>query len=274
MSPFSFMRFVYCDTNILSHLAKHPALWPGWTNYLTSNDLTLAIGSQLAELSDATRIHESLVRLLTTLPAALIKPWDEVLSEEVAAHPRDRSAPLLMYPLNALHHEAGGLNKLREFLSSSGLAEARAGQRVAAKKLPERHATLQPNFPPGAGGKYAREQANEFAWVQALQWLVPTHRAFLEQFRSDPSRLRSETFKSVRLFSLVVYFKYYLGRREPTRSSDFGDLAHLYAIPYCEAAVMEKDLANVLSQIKRHDPVLESTEIYDISVVDRWATAG
>ena len=274
MTFLSLSRFVYCDTNILSYLAKHQDLWPGWATHLLEHDLTLAVGSQVAELSDASRLHESVGRLLTTLPSALIKPWDEVLAEEVSAHPDARSATLLMYPLNALLVEEKGPEKLREFLSSSGLADARAGQRTAAKGLPERHATLQPNFPPRSAGKYTKEQADEFAWMQALQWLAPKHRAFLEQFRTDVGQFNATTFKSVRLYSFVVYYKYYLGSRQPRRASDFGDLAHLYAIPYCRAAIMEKDLANTLDQIKRHDAVLEATDIYDIGVVSKWASAG
>jgi hypothetical protein len=68
-----------------------------------------------------------------------------------------------------------------------------------------------------------------------------------------------------------VYYKYYLGAREPRRPSDFADLGHLYAIPYCHAAIIERDLANTLAQIKRHDRVLDQTEIYDLDIVSKWA---
>jgi hypothetical protein len=208
------------------------------------------------------------------LPSALIKSWDEVLAEEVSAHPHARSATLLLYDLNALLIDEKDPGRLREFFSSSGLAEARADQRAAAKELPEQHAALQADFPAGSAGKYTREQADEFAWMQALHWLAPRHRAFLEQFRADVGQFNARVFKSVRLYSFVVYYKYYLGSREPRRASDFGDLAHLYAIAYCKAAIMEKDLANTLAQIKRHDAVLQGTDIYDVGVVSKWASAG
>jgi hypothetical protein len=118
-----------------------------------------------------------------------------------------------------------------------------------------------------------RSQAPFFAWVHAVQWLADTHPSFLTQFRPDASTLRADTFASIRLFALVLFYKYYLGGREPSRASDFGDLAHLFAIPYCSCAIMERDLANTLQQIKRHDDVLAATEIYDIDFFNSWPSA-
>ena len=93
----SFSRFVYCDTNILSQLAKHRELWPPLSQYLLQHDLTLAVGGQVAELADAPRLHESLAALLTAVPAAIIKQWDVILDEEVSAHPGQRHETLLSY---------------------------------------------------------------------------------------------------------------------------------------------------------------------------------
>jgi hypothetical protein len=98
----SFSRFVYCDTNILSQLAKHQELWPPLSQSLLEYDLTLAVGGQVAKLADAPRLLESLAALLTAVPAAIIKQWDVILDEEVSAHPGMRHETLLSYPLDAL----------------------------------------------------------------------------------------------------------------------------------------------------------------------------
>jgi len=106
MASVSFSRFLYCDTNILSHLAKHPELWPRIAEYLLAYDLTIAVGTQVAELSDVDRLHKPLSSLLTAVPAGIIKQWDVVLSEEVSAHPGQRPDTLLAYPLDALLQRA------------------------------------------------------------------------------------------------------------------------------------------------------------------------
>jgi hypothetical protein len=271
LSSHSFSRFVYCDTNILSHVAKSHELWRPLSDYLMQHDLTLGVGSgQLAELTDADRLHDQLAAMFVCLPSALIKTPDVVLSEEVAAYPNHRRNPLLLYPLNALLGERDGPEQLRQYLGSPALRAARRGQQESARLAARRHAELKDNFPPARGGKYTRAQAGEFAWIHVVQWLSEEHLSFLKQFGSDASLLQVGTFASVRLSSLVLFYKYYLAGREPSRPSDFGDLAHLFAIPYCVMAIMERDLADTLRQIKRHDEVLAETTICDIDFFKLW----
>jgi hypothetical protein len=134
-----------------------------------------------------------------------------------------------------------------------------------------RHAELKSNFPPSKTGKYTRQQADEFAWMMVIQWLASTHRDFLASFQNDIESFHPKVFLSLRLLAHVIFYKYYLGQREPNRLSDFGDLAHLVSIPYCELAVMERDLCNVLNQIKRHQDTLKSTVVRDIDFLKDWS---
>src|SRR5688572_17858599 len=165
MPNHSFSRFVYFDTNILSELAKRPDVWSVVFRYLAREDLTVAIADQVAELSDVSRLHEALARMLVVLPSGVIKPSDMVLSEEVAGHPGTRSDSLLVYPLNALALEGRGSRLFEDFLASTNLREARIVQRRAALRLPGRIAELKSNFPPSATGVYTKEQASAFALV-------------------------------------------------------------------------------------------------------------
>ena len=41
-------------------------------------------------------------------------------------------------------------------------------------------------------------------------------------------------------------------------------------IPYCELAIMERDLCDTLRQIKRNHTVLDSTEIRNIDFLNEW----
>lgn len=265
MPEYTFSRFIYLDTNIVSYFANNEASWPSLFQFLRDEDLTLGIGAgQVAELSDAERLHWDVARFFFSVPTGLITSWDKILAEEVRAHPERRTGTLLAYPLNAMLTEPNGFQRLIQFLSSDSLAGARANQLRAAQRMPDRHSELKSNFPPGADGTYSRDQADEFAELQVLQWLADNHREFLQGFQDDATRLNFDVFLSVRLFGYVIFYKYYLGRRDPTRPSDFGDLSHLCAIPYCELAVMERDLCNILGQIKRNHSILESTKMHDI----------
>jgi hypothetical protein len=270
MPEHSFSRFVYCDTNIISHLAKNKHLWSRLFEFLEENDLTLGVsGAQLVELIDAKNLLSDVAKLLLRVPSALLKTFDTVLAEEVEAHPQHRAKSLLLQPLNGMLLEAGGLEKLQGHLSSEGLRSARQSQLNHAQQQAARHAELKPNFPLSKTGDYSREQADEFAWIMVMQWLADYHREFLTSFQ-DIKDFHPEVFLSVRLYAHVIFYKYYLGRREPNKISDFGDLGHTFFLPYCELAVMERDQCNVLNQIKRNQDTLASTAVHDIDFFRDW----
>src|SRR6267142_5655748 len=57
----SFTRFAHPDTNIISIVCRDLGLWRPLDDFLRANDLCLGIsGAQVAELSDAKHLHESL----------------------------------------------------------------------------------------------------------------------------------------------------------------------------------------------------------------------
>lgn len=271
MPPFTFSQFAYFDTNIISEITKRRPLWDRLYTFLEEHDLTLGLSTaQVAELAEARRLHPSLVALFLNVPTAVLKTWDVIIAEEVAAHPRRRTQSLLSYPVNAMLLEANGLERLSAFLSSKRLVKARREQLLHAQQMAARHAQLKGNFPPSESGRYVRKQSDEFADIQVMQWLVENHRKFLETMQVDISLFHPEMFLSIRLYAHVLFYKYYLGNREPRKLSDFGDLGHLFYIPYCELAVMERDLCNVLNQIKRNHAILENTAVRDIDFLSQW----
>ena len=272
MANITFSRFVYLDTCIYSHLAKNTQLWDDLLGLLLANDLCLAVSSgNLAELADAKGLHGILADLLLLMPSAMIKPWDVILQEEVVAHSEQRTASLLFHPFNQLLLEKDGRRTLVGLFRGKDLAKARRGQLRDARRMLSLHRKLKPNFPPSKSGQYTHQQADEFAAVIIMQWLADTHHEFLKSFKNRVQDLHTEVFLSVRLLALVNFYKYYLGRREPAKLSDFGDEFHLAYIPYCELAIMERDLCNVLNQIRRHQHILGSAVVRNIEFFEDWA---
>jgi len=270
MAEYTFSRFAYLDTNILSYLAKNRSLWSKLLEFFRDNDLTMGVGGpQVAELSDADRLHKDLVALFMSVPTGIVKNWDMIIDEEVKSHPKRRTDSLLLYPLNAILLEPNGLDKLQNFLSSKELKEARSDQLHFASQMHDRMVELKGNFPPSKESKYIRSQADEFAIYFVMQWLAIDHRDFLVSLRDhfNVEDFHLDIFQSIRLYAYVIFYKYYLGQREPKKLSDFADLGHFFIIPYCDIAIMERDLCNVLNQIKNHHRILESTEIYNIDFV-------
>lgn len=271
MIDYSFSRYIYFDTNILSRFSKDASLWNKLFDFLKVNDLTIGIGAgQISELSAASRLHSNLGSFLLSVPTGIIKNWNEILAEEVKAHPKHRPNSLLMFPLNKIFLEKNGFEKLVRFLSSEPLRKARDDQLRHAKQMPMHHCMLKKNFPPKSSGSYTKKQADEFSEGQVLQWIAINHGDFLKQFQNNICGLNTEVFLSIRLFGYVIFYKYYMGKREPKKLSDLGDLFHLFPIPYCNIAVMERDLCETLNQIKRNHTILESTDIYNIEFLRKF----
>jgi len=271
MSPFSFSNFVYFDTNIILEIAKNKSLWNDLYTFLEQNDLTMGLSTgQIAEIADAKKLHQPLVGLFLSVPTALLKIWDVIVNEEIESYPNVRTKTLMMYPLNVILAEKNGVDKLFGFLSSDNLVNARSQQKVLATQMYSRHRQLKKNFPPSKTGKYDKEQASFFADVLVMQMLANIDRQFLVEINKDISLLHLEVFKSIRTYAYLLFYKYYLGNREPSKLSDFGDLGHLFYLPYCRLIVMERDLCAILNQIKQNQDVLENSIIKNIEFLQNW----
>lgn len=267
MAEITFSRFLYPDTNVLGALARDQTKWAPLQAFLHRNDLCLAISmGQVAELSDARHLHRDLGILLSTVPAIVTRTLEQIFEAEVAAYPNERRASILGGYLN----EFFLTNRVEQFLSSAELATARATQRASAEQMASRLEVLKANFPPRADGRYRDDQADEFVWQYVLQWLGQLHPTFLSRFRADASSLSSEPFFSIAIMGYTLFYKYYVHAKKP-KPSDFGDLFHLYAIPYCDLAILERDLTHVLTHIKRNHLVLAKTAIRSIDFFTDWS---
>jgi len=271
VSPVSFSRFVYFDTNIYSHLAKNISLWNPLLKLLLKHDLCNSFSSaNLAELADAKFLHDDLTNFMLCMPTVVIKTWDMILNEEISSHPNYRNNTLLLDPIIRLAVKKNGHEELKSMFTSIKLSFARKEQLRYAKQMKITHSSYKQNFPPTRSGKYIRRQADEFAETIVLQWLSSTHYKFLKNFKNNITELNTKVFQSVRILGLVNFYKYYLGNRNIKKLSDFGDFAHLCFLPYCNLVIIEKDLCNILNQIKNNHDILQKTIIRNIDFFDDW----
>jgi hypothetical protein len=50
----------------------------------------------------------------------------------------------------------------------------------------------------------------------------------------------------------------------------FDTFRHVLPLPYCELAILERDLCNILNQIKRNHDTLSSTSVRNIDFFEDW----
>ena len=258
-------NYLYLDTNIYGHLCRNNHLIRPLSEFLFSNNLSIALtGANMAELHDAGFLHDDLIRLIISLPSSLLISWDVILKHETQSHPNIFKDSILGYPLNSIIFEENGIAKLQEIFNSQSLSEARKLQVENSTKLREKHLDLKNNFPPSKNGKYTQGQAKDFSDQIVFQFLYNSHPSFLKHLKNKGQILNTNIFLTIKIYAFTIYYKYYLGNRNPDKKSDFGDLFHLPYIPYCKMAIMEKDICDILNKIKRNESILKNIEIYDI----------
>jgi|SRR5712692_4202510 len=149
------------------------------------------------------------------------------------------------------------------------LADARNEQKMVAQLWMQKLRELEGNFPPSKSGKYTKDQADFFAWTITVQELGFSQPEFLKQFKDKVTNLKTEAFPSIKIMGYVVFYKYYLAGQEP-KASDFGDMFQLYDIPYCKLAIMERNMCDILNQIKKNHNVLDGVAVMNKDFLVDW----
>jgi hypothetical protein len=257
---YSYSRCVYFDTNIISIIVEHPEWYRPLFNFLFKNNFHIALSDALlVELSQATRKHDEFNTFFTLLPSAKIIGFEAVIEEEVKSYPKMRADTLLLWPTNLEF----GRQTITSWLGSDKIREARRKQLLYAKDMKQYLESVRSNFPPSRG-KYNIEQAEIFAWMVTAQWLKGSHPDFMKKLNDKRRLLKTEAFPSIQLFAYYVYYKYYLDNRQPKAPSDFGDLFHIFYFPYCKLIVLERNMCNILNEIKSHFKMFEGVEVKNV----------
>ncbi len=263
-------NFLFLDTNILSYIAKDETKNHTLSKFCSGNKISLAITpTHLGELSDATRLHEGLSKLLLTVPSVLLKNFDDITKYEVNSHPEIFKEDIVSFIYNSLLFESDALEKIAATFIKKELKEAREEQKKLALVMFERLESLKENFPKNKVGKYDINQLDTFEFFLTVQLLKKNHLDFLEKFKTEATLLNTKIFQGIRLYCTFLFYKYYIGQRKPKDSSEFGDFSHVQYFPYCKIVVTEKDNCSILNEIKRHSDVLNNVEIHNIDFLKK-----
>lgn len=256
---------VYFDTNVYGMVAEAPDCWNAIRSYLLDNDLFLGLSEgDILELHDAHRLRAELAQFLCSVPSVLIKLADTIVAEEVAAYPKGRTESLVLGPISGEMLQPDCVHLVKSFFDRKRISNARSQQRQGMPTFKQRAQNIARCC--DELGLHTEDDAAIYAPVIVAQWLGKNHADFLTGFRGRVDQFRGDLFKSLWLFGLVQYYVYRLHKRRPL-DTDFGDLHHVFSLPYCQLVVMEKYLCQVLNHIKRNDKVLANVEIRDIDFV-------
>jgi len=269
-------KYLYLDTNILSELAKNKNWWDSLKSFITDANLTLAVsGAQLAELSDAIHLHERITNLFWYVPTKAILTWDEILYKRLDERNLYDPIEIGIFPyLLRNMKDVNPKEKFRIGLSSQKMKEARDIQLSDAKKMRAQILKYKTNISPNSHGKYIRKQAPEFARRLTIQFcqnskdLSQKARVELVDLYHQAGN-KIDHFQAIEVFAYFIFYKYYIAGHSGRKLSDFGDLFHVFYLPFVSLGVLEKGMTEILNQIKRNHFLLDNVRIENINFFRR-----
>lgn len=254
----------YLDTCVWGTVVKSDELKANLTTYFRSNDYVAALSYfTLFELSRAPQTFSDHDPLFYELRYNIWIPclYDQVIESELKSYPNKWKMHWL--PVSLLIDEDSP-NLLDRLARDSWFTESRDNHLQFGLDSFMSLEQLKENFPPENGEEYTPEDAEFFAWCNAVDYLGRHFIEFLRPFKNDASNFKADRLLSLHIRSLFLFYKYYVHGQSPG-TSDFLDFAHVSYAPYCNAYFTERNACNVLKRIKNSGVMLSDTRVLHIS---------
>lgn len=257
-------KIYYLDTCVWGTLIESDVTKADFISYFQSNDYAAALSYfTLFELSRAPKTFGDCDPLLYDMKYNVWIPclYDQIIESELKSYPN--AWKMRWLPVSMLVDESspGLLSKLA---SDPRFTQSRDEHLQFGLDHFMSLEQFKENYPPQNGENYTPDDAEFFAWCNAVDYLGRHFIEFLRLFKDDANGFRVDRLLSLHIRSLFLFYKYYIHGQSPGQS-DFLDFAHVSYAPYCDVYVTERNACNVLRRIKNSGAMLSSTRALHIS---------
>jgi hypothetical protein len=253
-------RLCLLDTNAISEMVKHPArefrTFCEWAfsspeAYIPSFSIFSVI-----ELRRRADVYAKFLELFTSLPCIVLKGYEELIHEEIAAYPEpSRIDPVsLVFAALALPADRRLDRALELFFASSEGREKEAGWLARRGDIVEGISSLVSNYPPEKSA-YTPKEIRIFLEMVVFHQVEMRSRDFAQRILDRGDAVQIDAFPSLKMTLFTVFNKFYVDNRKLSLSDAF-DLTICAATPYVDAIVTERHQAEVIKKIKSRDPFL------------------
>ena len=263
----------YFDTNVYLALSKKSESWKAIQDFMLENNLLLAVSdANVLELSDKLWSHRDVARFLLQVPSALLRPTTQIMEDEAQAYLNDTEVDPFVGPLTTLILETDDpIGVLQNSLFCREIVSRIRSQMVKQKPTFEKRIqdTMRNFEPTISPDKYTEGDGPYYASRLICSQILcdwPGCAEKVEEYMVESEHIEPRLpphFRGMWLFALAQFYRYYLHRRIP-EGNDYGDFLQVVPIPYSRISVVETKLRDDLRHIKKHDPILQHTEIHNL----------
>jgi hypothetical protein len=255
------------DTMAVSEMAKRPN--PALVNFYSwvhkSQPLFVPCFSvfTLIELRRKPDLFSRFIDQFHPLPCVLIKGYEELLQEEVAAYPDPSGIDPCALAFTPFGGDGNLLSNLPNLLQDPHLLEREQYWNAARREIVDGMISLVGNFPP-AEDKYTAAEIREFIEMAGFSQLVYRAESFAKQLVDREEAAQIDAFPSLKASLYTAFHKFYV---DPTRkpvNSDAFDIIISASVPYVEAIITENHQAEVLRKTKRRDDFIGDLRVFTL----------
>ncbi len=252
------------DTNVVSEIIKHPdtigqryfeKMNPG--KYIPCFSLFTIL-----ELRQTEKVYNSFLEIFSIIPCFILKSLDQLFQDELDNYPdSDKVSPILVSCPRVLASKGLKLGELLELaFCQPKLRQAEHKWSSEKIEILEGMQKLVKNYPP-KGEKYTQSEIRSFVEFAGYQQIALKAYDFARYMADKKCQVLVCSFPSIKIITLTTFYKFYIDKRRSLESDPF-DIIISSAIPYVDAVVTEKHLADILMKVKRQDNFLNCLEIY------------
>jgi hypothetical protein len=198
------------------------------------------------------------------LVCVLVKGYDQLLEEEIAAYPDPRGIDICAIAYTPL---GGPGNRLHNLPWMQEMPQTRAKEDEWNRErqgIVDGMRSLVENFPPSNGDAYSKKQAKEFLTVAGLQQIAMRPHPQSIKVAVTNGSFTIDAFPALKAMLYTVFHKFYVDRTRKASASDAFDVIIAADIPYVEAVITEAHQAEVLKKMKRADGFLDHLRVFTL----------
>jgi hypothetical protein len=257
-------RLVLLDTNALSEFAKRGESFRRFLMWSGAQPMFVPCFSLFSVLEMRRRpdVYGRFKELFRVLPCMLVKSHEQLLEDEVRCYPDPSGIDPTWLGFSMLGGEEMDLVRVLDTASADEFFQGRERYwNDGAQDIVEGIASLVANFP-SDGDTYSPNEVRNFVEIAGFSQVAMRQPAFAKQMvEIENQAVTISAFPSVKATTYAVWHKFYADRDRTWTRSDAFDIIIASAIPYVDAVVTERHLAEGLRKTKRLDDFIEHLTI-------------
>lgn len=218
----------------------------------------------ILELRKSDYLYPKFVELFSAFPVNILKPYTDIIKEEVHNYPKNTSIDPILFTCNPLSKKRERLSEvLEDLFNNHQIIDSENNWEIKRKQdVLDSILSLKGNFEP-KNKNFNANDAKTFLKVGIPQYIKAQFSGSHQKLNISEELINIDLFPSVKMLFYTVFYRFYAEKRKP-ELQDIPDLMINFIAPYIDSIVVEKFQAEIYKKIKKKDNFIESFEVYTL----------